>query len=45
MLSGLFNVGQTALNAAQAWISVTDSNIANADTEDYTRRYVEPSDA
>ena len=38
MLSGLFNVGQTALNAAQAWISVTGSNIANADTPGYTAR-------
>ena len=45
MLSGLFNVGQTALNAAQAWISVTGSNIANADTEGYTRRYVDQRDA
>ena len=45
MLSGLFNVGQTALNASQAWISVTGSNIANADTEGYTRRYVDQRDA
>ena len=45
MLSGLFNVGQSALNAAQAWISVTGSNIANADTEGYTRRYVDQRDA
>ena len=45
MLSGLFNVGQTALNAAQAWISITGSNIANADTECYTRRYVDQRDA
>lgn len=45
MLSGLFNVGQTALNAAQAWISVTGGNIANADTEGYTRRYVDQRDA
>lgn len=45
MLNGLLNVGQTALNAAQAWISVTGSNIANADTEGYTRRYVDQKDA
>ena len=45
MLSGLFNVGQSAINAAQAWISVTGSNIANADTEGYTRRYVDQRDA
>lgn len=45
MLSGLMNVGRTALNAAQAWISVTGSNIANADTEGYTRRYVDQRDA
>lgn len=45
MLSGLLNIGQTALNASQAWISVTGSNIANADTEGYTRRYVDQRDA
>ena len=45
MLSGLMNVGKTPLNAAQAWISVTGSNIANADTEGYTRRYVDQRDA
>ena len=45
MLNGLLNVGQSALNAAQAWISVTGSNIANADTEGYTRRYVDQKDA
>lgn len=45
MLNGLLNIGQTALNAAQAWISVTGSNIANADTEGYTRRYVDQRDA
>ena len=33
MLNGIFNIGQSALNAAQAWISVTGNNIANADTE------------
>jgi hypothetical protein len=36
--------GYTALTAAQAWISVTGSNIANADTEGYTRRYVDQRD-
>ena len=45
MLNGLLNIGQTALNASQAWISVTGSNIANADTEGYTRRYVDQRDA
>ena len=45
MLNGLMNVGRSALNAAQAWISVTGSNIANADTEGYTRRYVDQRDA
>ena len=38
MLSGLLNMGQTALNASQAWISVTGSNIANADTPGYVAR-------
>jgi len=45
MISSLFNVGQTAINASQAWISVTGGNIANADTEGYTRRYVDQRDA
>ena len=45
MLNGLLNIGQTALNASQAWISVTGSNIANADTEGYSRRYVDQRDA
>lgn len=45
MLNGLMNIGQSALNAAQAWISVTGNNIANADTEGYTRRYVDQRDA
>ncbi len=45
MLSGLLNIGNTALSASQAWISVTGSNIANADTEGYTRRYVDQRDA
>lgn len=45
MLNGLLNIGQTALNASQAWISVTGSNIANADTDGYSRRYVDQRDA
>lgn len=45
MLNGLLNIGQTALNASQAWISVTGSNIANADTDGYNRRYVDQRDA
>ncbi|MDD4701061.1 MAG: flagellar hook-associated protein FlgK [Desulfovibrio sp.] len=45
MLNGLLNIGQTALNASQAWISVTGSNIANADTAGYARRYVDQRDA
>ena len=44
MLNGLLNIGHTALTAAQAWISFTGSNIANADTEGYTRRYVDQRD-
>ena len=45
MLNGLFNVGQSALNASQAWISVTGNNIANVDTEGYSRQYVDQKDA
>lgn len=45
MLSGLLNIGNSALSATQAWIAVTGSNIANADTEGYTRRYVDQRDA
>ena len=45
MLNGIFNIGQSALNAAQAWISVTGNNIANADTEGYSRQYVDQRDA
>lgn len=45
MLNGLLNIGKTALGASQAWISVTGSNIANADTEGYSRRYVDQRDA
>ncbi len=45
MLGNLFTIGKSALDASQAWISVTGSNIANADTEGYTRRYVDQRDA
>lgn len=45
MLNGLFNIGQTALNASQAWISVTGNNLANADTDGYSRQYVDQKDA
>lgn len=45
MLNGLFNIGQSALNASQAWISVTGNNLANADTEGYSRQYVDQKDA
>ncbi|MDE7241448.1 flagellar hook-associated protein FlgK [Desulfovibrio sp.] len=45
MLNGLFNVGQSALNASQAWISVTGNNLANVDTEGYSRQYVDQKDA
>ena len=45
MLSGLMNIGKSALNASQAWISVTGNNIANADTEGYSRQYVDQRDS
>lgn len=45
MLSGLLNIGQSALNASQAWISVTGNNLANAETEGYSRQYVDQKDA
>lgn len=45
MLNGLFNIGQSALTANQAWISVTGNNLANADTEGYSRQYVDQRDA
>lgn len=45
MLYGLLNIGQSALNASQAWISVTGNNFANADTEGYSRQYVDQRDA
>lgn len=45
MLYGLLSIGQSALNASQAWISVTGNNLANADTEGYSRQYVDQRDA
>ena len=45
MLSGLLNIGQSALNASSAWISVTGNNLANAETEGYSRQYVDQKDA
>ncbi len=45
MLNGLMNIGQSALNATQAWISVTGNNLANVDTEGYSRQYVDQKDA
>lgn len=45
MLNGLFNIGNSALNASQAWISVTGNNLANADTDGYSRQYVDQKDA
>lgn len=45
MLYGLLNIGQSALSASQAWISVTGNNLANADTEGYSRQYVDQRDA
>ena len=45
MLSGLMSIGKSALNASQAWISVTGNNIANADTEGYARQYVDQRDS
>lgn len=45
MLNGLMNIGQSALNASSAWISVTGNNLANAETEGYSRQYVDQKDA
>lgn len=45
MLSNLLTIGKSALNTAQAWVSVTGDNIANADTAGYTRRYVVQKEA
>lgn len=40
MASSILNVGQTALNAAQAGLSVTGHNIANANTAGYSRQEI-----
>ena len=45
MMSNLLSIGKSALTAAQAWVSVTGDNIANADTAGYTRRYVVQNEA
>lgn len=44
-IGSVFNIGQSALNAAQACIAVTGNNIANVNTEGYTRQYVRLEDA
>ncbi|MDR1776329.1 MAG: flagellar hook-associated protein FlgK [Desulfovibrio sp.] len=45
MLNQLLSIGWSGLNAAQAWINVTGNNIANVDTEGYSRQYVDQRDA
>ncbi len=45
MLSNLLTIGKSALSTSQAWVTVTGNNIANADTEGYTRRYVVQKEA
>ena len=44
-INALFNIGNSALNASQANISVTGNNIANVNTEGYNRQYVRLEDA
>lgn len=39
-MSNIFNIGKTALNAAQVGISTTGHNIANANTEGYSRQVI-----
>jgi flagellar hook-associated protein 1 len=39
-MSDIFNIGKTALSAAQAGISVTGHNIANASTPGYSRQEI-----
>lgn len=39
-MSNIFNIGKTALNAAQVGISVTGHNIANAKTDGYSRQVI-----
>ncbi|MCR5814733.1 MAG: flagellar hook-associated protein FlgK [Desulfovibrio sp.] len=45
MLSNLLTIGRSALSTSQAWVDITGNNIANADTEGYTRRYVVQKEA
>ena len=40
MASNILNIGTTALNAAQAGLSVTGHNIANASTPGYSRQEI-----
>ena len=40
-MSNIFNVGSSALNALQRAISTTGNNIANVNTEGYSRQEVE----
>lgn len=44
MLNSLLNIGKTSLQASQAWINVTGNNIANADTDGYSRQYIDQRD-
>ena len=44
-MSNIFNIGKTALNAAQVGISVTGHNIANASTDGYSRQTIVQSSA
>lgn len=44
-MSNIFNIGKTALNAAQVGISVTGHNIANASTAGYSRQTIVQSSA
>ncbi len=45
MLNNLLNIGKTSLQASQAWINVTGNNIANADTDGYSRQYIDQRDS
>ena len=45
MLNSLLNIGKTSLQASQAWINVTGNNIANADTDGYSRQYIDQRDS
>ncbi|MCB5183777.1 flagellar hook-associated protein FlgK [Methylobacillus gramineus] len=39
-MSSIFNIGKTALNAAQVGINVTGHNISNANTQGYSRQVI-----